>query len=676
DHKHFRAAYAGAQVYQGDQYPEEYKGTILMGNIHDSAIHQDRLTPNGSSFKASFMKDFVRANDGWFRPVSTQVGPDGAVWIMDWYDKYPCYQNANADPGGVDREYGRIWRVVYTEGKPDVGVPPRPPEMDLAKLSSAELVDLLTYPNSWQRRMARRLLTERRDASVKPALQKLLANAKPLETRLGALWSLHGAELLDDSILDKYDDDKEPAIRAWVARLTGERQDASKKAMARLLSLAKDEDPTVRTAAATATRQFVSGSLTVDTPPGPKTAGADPYPILRELLQTPSTTNDQLYAHMIWMAVEPKLAEDPKPLFAILADKRTPLSAASSTVIRRAMRRIVDTQDGDKLNTAVAFLSTLEDKNPALVSAAVDGLIDAQKGKAVAPTAATGPILAKLSQSKMPGVGEKAQRLGALWGDAAAASAAIARLNDPKASNEERLRAIQTARQLKQESSRDALLKVATADSNELLVNEAIRALGEVGGGDEVAQSLLKRWPQFSANTRRIAAEVLVSRRPWAKDLLSGVEQKQVSPAEISATAVRMLAQSSDETIRTGAANAVGRFRASDPDKLKLIAEKRKVVLSGAPDLNAGHEIARKTCLVCHKLHGEGADVGPDLTGVGRSSLDALLANVIDPNQVIGKGYENTEIETKDGRIVNGRVVEDTDTRVRLLAAGPKEEVI
>jgi len=79
---------------------------------------------------------------------------------------------------------------------------------------------------------------------------------------------------------------------------------------------------------------------------------------------------------------------------------------------------------------------------------------------------------------------------------------------------------------------------------------------------------------------------------------------------------------------------------------------------------------------VCHKFHGEGADVGPDLTGVGRSSLDALLANVIDPNQVIGKGYENTEVETKDGRTVNGRIVEDTDTRIKLLSAGPKEEVI
>src|SRR5205085_2691184 len=232
DHKHHMAAYAGVQIYQGNQFPKEYLGTILLGNIHDNAIHQDRLTPNGSSFKASFIKDFVRANDGWFMPVSTQVGPDGATWIMDWYDKYPCYQNANADPEGVDREHGRIWRVVFTGGKPDVGVPPRPPGMDLGRLSSIELVDVLANPNVWQRRTAQRLLTERRDPSSKTPLLKLLANGKTVEARLGALWSLHGAELLDDGILDKYTDDKESAIRTWVARITGERQDGSKKALA------------------------------------------------------------------------------------------------------------------------------------------------------------------------------------------------------------------------------------------------------------------------------------------------------------------------------------------------------------------------------------------------------------------------------------------------------------
>jgi len=89
-----------------------------------------------------------------------------------------------------------------------------------------------------------------------------------------------------------------------------------------------------------------------------------------------------------------------------------------------------------------------------------------------------------------------------------------------------------------------------------------------------------------------------------------------------------------------------------------------------------GHEIALRACLVCHKLYGEGAEVGPDLTGVGRSSLDALLANVIDPNQIVGKGYENVEVETKDGRSVSGRMIENTDTRIKLLSAGPKEEEV
>src|SRR5690606_7191125 len=96
----------------------------------------------------------------------------------------------------------------------------------------------------------------------------------------------------------------------------------------------------------------------------------------------------------------------------------------------------------------------------------------------------------------------------------------------------------------------------------------------------------------------------------------------------------------------------------------------------GTPNMERGREIARSSCFVCHKLNGEGADVGPDLTGVGRSTLDALLANIIDPNQIIGKGYENVYVETKDERSVSGRLVENTDTHVKLLSAGPTETVV
>jgi putative heme-binding domain-containing protein len=139
---------------------------------------------------------------------------------------------------------------------------------------------------------------------------------------------------------------------------------------------------------------------------------------------------------------------------------------------------------------------------------------------------------------------------------------------------------------------------------------------------------------------------------------------------------VRNLVQSKDDYIRNRAKVVIGKYRDSNPDKVKLIADKKKVVLNGPIDLQKGHEIAQRTCFTCHKLYGEGADVGPDLTGVGRSSIEALLANVIDPNQIIGAGYENVEVETKDGRSVSGRVVENTDSRVKILSIGPKEEVI
>ena len=150
---------------------------------------------------------------------------------------------------------------------------------------------------------------------------------------------------------------------------------------------------------------------------------------------------------------------------------------------------------------------------------------------------------------------------------------------------------------------------------------------------------------------------------------------------DVTDVAVSELASMGVEEFRTGGTSGgwklvFGEWAELGEDKLKLIAEKRKVVLNGEPDIKAGYEVAKRTCFVCHKLYGEGADVGPDLTGVGRSTLDALLHNIVDPNEVIGNGFENTEVELKDGRTLNGRIVEDTPTRLKLLASGPTEHLI
>jgi putative heme-binding domain-containing protein len=311
-----------------------------------------------------------------------------------------------------------------------------------------------------------------------------------------------------------------------------------------------------------------------------------------------------------------------------------------------------------------------------LTLAVLDGLIEGQRAKPLVPDVDTASLFTALNSSSNIRIKQRGQELGTLWGNAASIEATLKIINDSTQTLDQRKKAIAVAKTLKNQAVTDALLKAVNPKDKEDLVVEAIRTLGELGG-DMVADNLLGLWSSLTPATKTAAAEVLVSRRRWAISLLSAVEGKQISPSELPMTAIRALADSKDDFIRQRAAQAIGRIREANADKQKIIEEKKAMILKGGPpDLKAGHEMAKKTCFLCHKLNGEGADVGPDLTGVGRSSLDALLVNVIDPNLVVGKGYENVIIETKDGQTVSGRMVENTDSRVKLLASGPKEEVI
>lgn len=732
DWRHYRAAHAGICIYQGDQYPPEWRGLVMLGNIHQNAINCDRLTPVGATYKAEKESkllgpskgdhavgagNFLVSGDSWFRPVSVQTGPDGALWVMDWCDKYPCYQNANADPEGVDREMGRIWRVVWVGNEKGKKVASRPEvKMDLAKLDDEKLVRTLSQSNIWERRIAQRLITEKvkpggwlggdvhsnadmmtiMSGSLAHRMLELVRTSTGEEARLSAHWALFSTEHYDGARIDRAQESSSSIVRAWSGRALGQRRNPVFD-RDRIAVLSKDRDPVVRAAVATALRHFTSGSLTVDTLPPKFFYEPDLLPHFRELLARPSVDGDSYYPHIVWMAMEPRVAADPQPFFPLLAANDNSVSAYCT---RRTMRRICDLTDAaaraKHLNAAMEFLATLAAK-PAVADAALDGLIDSFKAKGAPPTLDLAPIFAKLTA--VPALADKARRLATLLGDTSAARVLITKINDAKATVDERLKGIQAAREAKTDAAREELVKLvktpltrtsgtlspsegerdgvrgSAGELQQQLNSEAIRALG-VFTVDQTAYDLVDAWKNFSASTRRAAAEVLVTRRNWARALLAGVEKKQVSPADISATARRALARTEDSAVRDASDRLLGRYRATGDDKLKLIAVKRAVVLAAEPDLKAGHEAAKKACLVCHKLHGEGTDIGPDLTGVGRSTLDALLHNIIDPNEVIGAGYETTEIELKDDRVLSGRIVEESPTRIRLVAAGPTEHII
>ena len=691
EHKHHMAAYCGICVYQGDQFPAEYQGRVFMGNIHQNAINHDRLIPNGASFKAVAEKDFLTTSDGWFMPVSEQVGPDGALWIADWYDKYPCYQNANADPEGVDRERGRIWRVVYVGEEKGRKMPPRPDaNWDLSKLTGTELVKRFDHPNVWQRRMAQRVLRDRitryqqlnqrypspiDEPDFINTLVNMLDGKTSLSARIAAFWL---NEELGNPIprwvawgptTAHADEWLRRCMGAWRVALDGT---SSTEEIGELEFLAADADPRVQFAVATAVRRVVSSRLVTDFEIN-DTALVDA--VLAKLTRSAADGKDPLVNYMIWLAREPLLARHPESDLRWYTENGAATMPLSGILVRKSMRRLCDTGDAAKVNQAAEFLAGILDKDVRLTLAALDGLIEGQQARPLAPTADTKPLFAKLNGSDNAEVKSRARQLGALWSDPSAMELTLKLVSDGSAPVAERIKAIQTARSFKSDAARDTLIKLLATETPESLTLEAIRALGELGG-DDVAHPLLANWRRFSPTVKSATADVLVSRRRWAMALLSAIETKAIAAGELPVSAARSLAESKDDLIRNRAALAIGRVRPANADKQKIIAAKKQMILDGTADLAAGHELAKKTCFVCHKLNGDGAEVGPDLTGSGRSSLDALLANVIDPNQIVGKGYENVLIETKDDRSLSGRLVEDTPSHVKLLSSGPKEESV
>ena len=139
--KHQKAAYCGLHYFHRVAYPPQYSHRLYMGNIHGGCINVDTLKRDGSTYTAEPAPDFLTANDAWFMPVSQQTGPDGCLYILDWYDRYHCYQDAGRDPAGIDRLKGRLYRIAYLGNE-------HAANFDLSKLNDHDLVGQLEIANN------------------------------------------------------------------------------------------------------------------------------------------------------------------------------------------------------------------------------------------------------------------------------------------------------------------------------------------------------------------------------------------------------------------------------------------------------------------------------------------------------------------------------------------------
>ncbi|HEY7315439.1 MAG TPA: PVC-type heme-binding CxxCH protein [Gemmataceae bacterium] len=295
-------AHAGAMVYLGDNWPDEYRNHILMCNLHGNRVNHDVLQRHGSGYVAHHGKDFLMANDSWFRGLSLVCGPDGGVFVSDWHDTGECHDYDRVEP------CGRIFKVTF--GKPALINP------DLSALSDLQLVRLQLHKNDWWVRHARRLLQERAhagklDKNVRRVLREMLDKQPEVTRKLRALWALHVTGPLDEKTLLGLLDSKDEEIRRWSVRLMVEDNRISEEATKRLAELGRtDKASSVRLALASALQRLPHSGR---------------WAIAEALAGHAEDATDDNLPLMIWYGIEPLVSDDPGRAAKLLVKCKIPL---------------------------------------------------------------------------------------------------------------------------------------------------------------------------------------------------------------------------------------------------------------------------------------------------------------------------------------------------------------
>ncbi len=293
-HKHQMAAYCGLGYMDTPAYPEQYRDVLVMGNLHGSCLNLDKLSRKGSTYRGEGLPDLLSAHDVWFMPVVQKIGPDGCLYILDWYDRFHCYQDASADPAGVDRGHGRLYRLVYGK-RPE-------PHGDLSKADSTKLVELLGDANVQIREIATRLLSERRCAGVEKSLAKLItADATPFKHRMHAIRAMVGGQAADEATLLSWCDHTDAHVRAWGVRAAGRSLPESKALAAKVTSMAADKSSDVLLQVAIAAGKMES---------------IDKLAVWVDVLA--HSGDDPLIPHIVWQNLHPHLPAKTERLLSLV----------------------------------------------------------------------------------------------------------------------------------------------------------------------------------------------------------------------------------------------------------------------------------------------------------------------------------------------------------------------
>ncbi len=639
-------AHCGMMIYLGDNWPDRYRNSMFTVNFHGKRLNNDIIERQGATYTAHHGADFLTVGDPWFRGIDLFYGPDGAVYLSDWSDIGECH-----DADAINRTSGRIYKITY-------GDHPRPWNGDIGKLSNEALVGLQLHHNDWFVRQARQVLQERAVQgddmrAVHAALHRMFEEQSDVTRKLRALWALYVTRGTDEAWLRSLLHQPDEQVRVWAIQLLADQGAPSVEALADFARMARD-DPSglVLCFLASAMRR------------APLEAR---WPIADALASHAGYGADRVFPLILWYGIEPSVPANPAQALSLAKASKIP--RLRRFVARRLFEDLAPAPS--PANEVVELLNQSTDAD--FQADLLTGMTEALKGdrKPVAPAAwrEAGHLLAS---SANPLIVSLARELGALFGDATAIAGLRSTLADTQAKPEARRQALQTLLQI-QAGNLTPVLTPLVDDPD--LAPEAIRALAATGD-PQTPELLLRRYSALKTDaTKAEIINTLASRLAFATSLLEGVHRGLVPRKDVSPSQIRQLRSLKDLEIDSRVNTLWPQMDDSPSGKKQLFARYRKLLAPArlqAADPSAGRAVFQKTCAVCHTLYGEGAKIGPELTGADRHNLEYLLDNILDPSAVVPENYRAWVISMKDDRVLNGIIVSQTDKLVTLQTTSEK----
>jgi len=677
-HGGFTAA-AGHALYTARAYPRHYwNQTAFVAEPTGHLVATFTLQRKGSDVVDYNGWNLLASDDEWTAPINAEVGPDGHVWVIDWYNYIvqhnPTPRGFQTGRGNAyetplrDQTHGRIYRIVFQDGQPS-----RPPVLDSS--DARGLVAALRHDNQLWRLHAQRLLVERGQTDVVPELVKLAGDASvdAIGLNVGAihaLWTLHGLGALGES--------RSEAAVAAVAALghpsSGVRRNAAQvmpgdaRSATALLStgLVRDPDAQVRLAALLAL---------ADQPPSPDVARE-----LASLLRGGMVRGDRWLADAATAAAARNDLSFLKALAARQGDR-----PAGPEVLEIAGRVAEHWARGGPSDQAGDLLAALAGGEPSVNEAIIRSLANGwPKDRQARVDAATEDVLTRLTKELTAPARGQLVRLAGLWGNQALArvgeelgASLLATLRNETLAESRR---IDVARQLVElratdESTGRQLLELIGPGTSSELAYGLIEAVA-LSKAPQVGNALVETLPRLGPGARARALRVMLGRSDWSPALVAALERNQARISELALDQKQALVTHPNREI----AARVGRLLAQggglpDPDRQQVLDRLAPLVKEGG-DVARGKTVFIQQCAQCHRHGSEGGQVGPDLSGMAAIPRSELLIHIIDPSRNVEGNFVQYTVATTDGRVISGLLASETKTSVELIDAEGKRHAV